>query len=145
MAKLPDNVATLGGQALSELELKIHGLHLKRSEQNAHVNLKYIQTDFQCFSEWGCDELRAFSAFINKLTQQTWDRIFQTGGKLGRKGGLGMTPLPKDKYPARPVLEKISPDLGFFELRVTQKARVHGFRSANAFFLVVLDKDHSIC
>jgi len=56
-----------------------------------------------------------------------------------------MTDLPKGLYPKTRVLEAISPDLGFFELRVTQKARVHGFRSANAFFLVFLDKDHAIC
>jgi hypothetical protein len=47
------------------------------------------------------------------------------------------------KLPYHPHLH-FNPDLTFFELRVTQQARVHGFRVKSAFFLVWLDREHRI-
>ena len=43
-------------------------------------------------------------------------------------------------------LKKIlSADISFFELRVTEKARVHGFKVNETFHLVFLDKGHQVC
>lgn len=38
----------------------------------------------------------------------------------------------------------LSEDIGWCEMRVTQKARVHGFRAGQGFFLVFLDRGHDI-
>lgn len=114
--------------------------------ENAYLALKYYQPEHECFSDWKPDELRAFSEFTRKLSQQRWQQIFQSGGSLGNKQGLGYTKHSnKSKLPNSTVIDKISPDIDFFELRVTQKARVHGFRSMSTFFLVWLDRNHKIC
>ena len=59
--------------------------------------------------------------------------------------GLGYT-AHKDrrKLPNNGLRHLISPEFEFAEMRVTQRARVHGFRMKATFFLVWLDKDHQI-
>jgi hypothetical protein len=110
-----------------------------------NVNLKYYDPDFECFSEWTSDELKSFSEFTQKLKRLTWQQIYKSGGRLGDKTGLGYTPHKTRAYlPKHPELDSLSPDITFFELRITQKARVHGFRVKSTFFLVWLDRNHQI-
>lgn len=122
-------------------------LSLSNNSDNdtAYVNLKYYRHEHQCFSEWDVDQLKALSAFCRKITQISWTDIYRTGGKAGNKTGLGYTPH-KDRraLPEAPELREISPDLTWFELRVTGEARVHGFRCKSAFFLVFLDRQHEV-
>jgi len=114
-----------------------------QSSSPPSVSLKYYNPRFECFSKWPPDKLAAFSSFIGKLAGHTWGAIYNTGGKLGNKTGLGYTPHKhRNKLP--PLPNGPSEDLTFFELRVTQEARVHGFRMGAVFFLVWLDKDHRI-
>jgi len=100
-----------------------------------HVNLKYYDPDFECFSEWTSDELKSFSELTKKLKCLTWQKIYKSGGRLGNKTGLGYTPHKTRAYlPKHSELDSLSPDITFFELRITQKARVHGFRVKSTFF-----------
>lgn len=129
---------------LSEVELKIHGLSTPKDKE-AHINLKYYDKNHECLSEWQTEELKSFSSFIEKINQSSWTDIYKGGGKSGNKSGLGMTyHKDRSKLPESPILDRISPDIKFFELRVTQKIRVHGFRSVSSLFLVWLDRDHKI-
>jgi hypothetical protein len=110
-----------------------------------HVNLKYYDPEFECFSEWTPDELKAFSEFIKKLKRLTWEQIYRSGGKRGDKTGLGYIPhKTRAVLPKHPELDFLNLDITFFELRITQKVRVHGFRVKSAFFLVWLDRNHRI-
>ena len=59
-----------------------------------------------------------------------------------RKTGLGYTPHDLGALPRPAFADGISEDVAWFGLRVTQKARVHGFRAGAAFFLVFLDRNH---
>lgn len=144
-SKIPLSVVGISqhGQ-LSEIERKIHGLTTPR-EENPHINLKYFDKNFECFGAWQTEELKAFSGFIEKFNQTNWTDICKSSGKAGNKSGFGMT-YHKDrkKLPLTTILDEISPDIKFFELRVNQKARVHGFRSVSSFFLVWLDRNHKI-
>lgn len=115
------------------------------NNDTAFVNLKYYRHEHQCLSTWTQDELRAFSAFCRKITQTSWTNIYRTSGAPGDKQGLGYTiHSNRNVLPKSPDLEKFSPDLTWFELRVTGEARVHGFRCKSAFFLVYLDRQHEI-
>ena len=109
-----------------------------------YVALRFYQPDFQCFSEWAADELRAFSDFNRKLRQMTWQLVYQSGGRVGEKTGLGYTTWPRAVLPPPAELAAISDDITWFELRVTKRARVHGFRAGAAFFLVYLDRLHEV-
>jgi len=131
----------------TEIEKAILGIQGDGDETKEipHVNLKYYSFGYQCFSEWNVTLLRAFSDFCRKLKQLTWAEIYKTGGQVGSKTGLGYTPhRNRDSLLAHQELAEVSPDLTFFELRIDQEARVHGFRMKDAFFLVWLDKDHKI-
>ena len=109
------------------------------------VALKYYDPSFQCFSEWTPPELKAFSNFCKRITQSTWPDILSSGGKAGRKKGFGHTVHKnRSNLPKSSLLDKISEDIAFFELRVSKKSRVHGFRCASAFFLCWLDRNHEI-
>jgi|GEM_PF-664292 len=135
---------------LTDMERKVFGFSQDRKKEKnqepPYISLKYFQPSFQCFSEWQSDELKAFSSFVEKLRKTSWDQIYRTGGKTGRKSGFGYTPHKNTKkLPNIKQLESIvSPDITYFELRVTGKARVHGFRMKSAFFLVWLDHEHDI-
>ncbi len=116
-----------------------------KEAETPHVNLKYYTPSFECISSWEEEYLKAFSSFIEKMRLMKWSDIYKTGGSLGHKTGVGYTILDKKKYPKNQMLDTVSEDITFFELRIDKTARVHGFRCLDAFYLVYLDKSHQIC
>ncbi|CUN95244.1 MULTISPECIES: MAG6450 family protein [Clostridium] len=128
--------------SLSDIEAKLLGVN--GSDDKAFVVLKHFDSSYQCFSEWKENELRDFSNFIKTINQMTWSEIYKSGGK-SNKTGLGYTVhTNKEVLPNLKLIETISEDITFFELRVSKKARVHGFRVKSAFYLVWLDRGHKI-
>ncbi len=136
--------ATSNGK-LNPLERLVLNADKDREAEKPHVNLKYYEHSYECFSCWEPSELAAFSDFLHKLRSTNWQSIFESGGKRGNKTGFGYT-IHKNwgALPNNEVLKNISPDITCFELRVTQKMRVHGFRAVDAFYLIWLDRRHRI-
>lgn len=132
--------------SLSMREATLLGVsHERRDGERPYVNLKYYRPDHQCLSAWSREKLQAFSGFCRQLTQMCWADIYATGGKAGTKTGLGYTIHKNhDVLPKNNELQDISPDLTWFELRVDEESRVHGFRVKDAFFLVYLDQNHDV-
>ena len=108
------------------------------------VCLTLVNHEWECFSDYSRDEMRAFWKFQNKFSQQTWEQVQRSGGRQGSKTGLGYSKIERDQYPGEYLKRNISPDVTFFELRVSRKSRVHGFRSRDIFYICFLDKDHRI-
>lgn len=131
----------------SNIEKIAFGIDPNDESSTPFIVLKYYQPQHQCFSEWNTQELKALSSFIVKLSRTNWQSIIQSGGKVGKKTGFGYTRHKNTKLPecCNSVKDKISEDIHFSELRVTQQARVHGFRVKEAFFIVLLDRNHDIC
>ena len=128
------------------MEQELLGLREEHPDrEKGYVALKYFQSSYECFSDWSKDELKAFSGFCRKVAERSWEQIRQSGGGSGNKSGLGFT-AHKDRrrLPNNGLRDLISPEVDFSEMRVTQKARAHGFRMKATFFLVWLDKDHRI-
>lgn len=145
--RIPATEATTGvgkTRFLSPVERELIGIvGADQSSTTPSVSLKYYDPKFECFSAWSPEKLAAFSSFLGKLAGHTWNEVYRTGGKPGYKVGLGYTPhKDRGKLPSIPV--GLSEDLTFFEMRVTQEARVHGFRVNSIFFLVWLDQGHRI-
>ena len=108
-------------------------------ERHAYIALKYFDKNFECFSEWSCDDLACFSNFIDKINKLTWKEI-------KRHPGLQLKNIDNAQgIPTTDIQEKLSKDITFYELRVNQKARVVGFRRNSIFFLCWLDRNHRIC
>lgn len=149
--------SSLGNVQGSELEKKIFDLPVYKKDgsresvngKNPYVVLKYFQDSWECFSVWTADELRLFSKFLATFSEHTWDSVYRSAGKGINKGSLGYTPydiatMKEGKAILEKVKKLISPDIGFFELRVSDKIRLHGFQSQSAFFLVMLDREHRV-
>lgn len=119
-----------------------------KADEYVHLNMRYYNHDFQCLSSWTASNLKSFSDFNHKLRQMSWDQINLSGGKLGKKTGLGCTKITFKQLPenARKSISKmgLNEDLSLLELRVAERPRVFGFRRENSFFLILLDQEHSV-
>ena len=172
MAKSKGILKSIANKGLSDAE-KLEHVHLNEHAQKimgiknvlkqeatkdnspadgeVHLNLKYFDSSFECFSEWSKEDLKAFSGLIDKLKERNWDQIKKTGGSAGHKQGLGFTALNEATLPKsiqdrlKTIKQAISSDISISELRVHIKARVHGFRLLNGFYVIWLDKDHRVC
>jgi len=118
----------------------------KLEGDRAHViaSIKFIQHDFQCFSDWSKQDMKTFWNFINKLHKYNWKNLLATGGKVA-KTDLAPTVIPIYKYPDNRFRRSIQNLVEMFELRVDNTKRVHGFRDGPVFFICWLDKNHRIC
>ncbi|WP_139252166.1 hypothetical protein [Hymenobacter psychrotolerans] len=129
--------------------IQVIGYSDKGNNAVAHPSLRYYQSSHECLSDWPAGNLKAFSSFIERVREQTWQQIYQSGGKGQNKAGLGYT-QHKDKsvLPNKGLVAGLGPDvnlmLDMFELRVTQRARVHCFRQAHFMFIVWLDGKHEV-
>lgn len=112
---------------------------------NVFLSLRFVQHQFQCFSEWDKNEMKSFWAFSEKLHDMTWEQILQQATKGRDKSGMAYTIISKNNYPKSEFSKTIDPHSNIFELRVTQKARVHCFRDKSICYVCWLDKNHQIC
>jgi hypothetical protein len=121
-----------------------NALGLGEGENIPYLQLKFFDSKHQCFSEWTTDELKLFTAFIDKIQKSNWNEIFKSGSGTN-KSGFGFTKCKDTSLlPNQEIVKSLSQDVNFFELRVSQKARVHGFRVKSAFCIVWLDRNHEI-
>ncbi|MEB0262552.1 MULTISPECIES: hypothetical protein [unclassified Mucilaginibacter] len=111
---------------------------------NIFLSIRFVQKDFECFSEWQKDEMGLFWDFNDRIHQSTWTQVYAQSGKTD-KSGLAITPIKKSQYPHNDFVKKLSQDVDLFELRVSQKIRVHGFRDGAILYLCFLDRNHKIC
>lgn len=125
--------------------LKQNDLPPKTELEVPYISLKYYDPDFECFSKWQKAELKGFTKLITMISKSNWVDI-------PKNKGLGHTildiPTLKNstaKSKISNLKKTLSADISFFELRVTEKARVHGFKINETFHLVFLDKGHKVC
>ena len=118
---------------------KIDGEHA-----NVFVSLRFIQEKHECFSDWDKNDMTSFWNFNRKIHGYTWAQILSTSGKTD-KNGFAYTLLPSSKYPNQDFIKDLDPETSFFELRVTQKGRIHGFRDKSVLYICWLDRNHKIC
>lgn len=114
-------------------------------KKNPDLSLKYYDYNYQCFSELEAEDLKQFTDVCRKFSQMNWIDIKKQAGKKGKKTGLAPTMIERSQLPKSNILNRISDDIEFMELRLSQTARIFGFRSSATFFLVFLDKNHDIC
>jgi hypothetical protein len=70
--------------------------------------------------------------------------LYQQSGK-NNKSGFGYTEIDRKQYPNSEFRNKLSPDITLFEVRASDKIRLHGFRHGAVFYICWLDKNHEIC
>lgn len=107
------------------------------------ISFLHLQNSYQCFSEWSKQEMNDFWNFYTKVHEYTWTQIYASARK-SNKNGLAYTVIDKKMYPSPEFKTTLSEDITIFELRVNQKARVHGFRNKSVFYICWLDRNHQI-
>ena len=107
------------------------------------ISFLHLQNDFQCFSDWEKHEMSDFWAFYKKVHEYTWSNVYSTARK-SQKSGIAYTIIPIKKYPNPDFKKSLSEDITLFELRVSDKIRVHGFRNKSVFYICWLDRNHTI-
>lgn len=107
------------------------------------LSLRFLQKDHECFSNWDKTEMNIFWKFNSEIHEKTWTMVYSTARKTN-KSGLAYTQLPISTYPTSEFKNQLSKDITLFELRLTDKIRVHGFRHKSIFYLCWLDKSHTI-
>ena len=129
---------------IKDVEAKVTPIDLEKQklsseEEGVSISLKYFRQETECFSDWQPDELKKFSAIINKIKQLPSSKL------------KGYKPLcePHKNAPAEQRFSRpsqLSEDLSFFEIKVdsSNAARVHGVFVGSVFFLVWLDRLHAV-
>jgi len=110
---------------------------------NIFVSLRYVQHSWQCFSEWSKIEMTEFWGFLRKIHEYTWAMLFSQSGK-GGKTGMGYTQVAIEKYPQSSFRDNLDPNITLFELRISEKSRVHCFRHESVCYICWLDRNHDI-
>lgn len=142
VARQQDALPDLTERALGIRRAATASSQAANAQSKPYVALKYFDHGFECFSAWTPDELRLFSGFLTKLSGLTWEQVPKVQG-LGFKA-INLATIAAGRDNLTRVRDKLSPDIGFVELRVNQRMRVHGFRVEDAFFLVLLDREHRL-
>lgn len=88
--------------------------------------------------------MKAFWRFLGKLKRADLSDAVQFAGK-GMSAGFGMTKIQKHLYPSGGFIPEADGDEEFYELRVDNKKRIHGFYKGNIFHICYLDRNHRIC
>ncbi|WP_343671531.1 hypothetical protein [Chitinophaga sp.] len=117
---------------------------LNGNEAHVMASFRFVQNDFQCFSDWSKQDMKIFWNFIKKLHNNSWRTVLAAGGKVA-KTGLAPTIIPINKYPDGALRRAIENEYVMFEFRVDHVKRIHGFRRGPVFYICWLDKNHKIC
>lgn len=97
-----------------------------------------------CFQHCNNDELRQVMDCLRQLTIMSWLQVRNTGGKRGKKTGLGFTPYGDGDLNGVNRPATLSSDLQIVGVRGTDKMRVYGAHSDGVFYLLWFDRNHQI-
>lgn len=122
---------------------KLLGNNENGDDSKVIISFLHVQNDFQCFSSWSKQEMNDFWNFYKKIHEYTWSQVYSTGRK-SQKNGFAYTIIPASKYPNPEFKNQLSKDITLFELRISQKGRVHGFRDKSVMYICWLDRNHNI-
>ena len=107
------------------------------------VSFHWFDSRAECVSDWSGEESKQLFDCLNRFCSQPWQMVLKSGGSLGGKAGLGFTNIDKGSL-KRALPRAVSPDVTISELRVCQTKRVFGVRNESTFYLVWLDRTHSV-
>tara|TARA_R100000789_G_scaffold99285_2_gene105379 strand:+ start:435 stop:851 length:417 start_codon:yes stop_codon:yes gene_type:complete len=105
----------------------------KIHDEKASVVLRHFDKQFECFSSWPPQDLKALSRFVDKMNTRTQAQVTVDTKFCHAHKGKQRT-LPKS----------LSPEQKVFSLDVTGAGRAHGVFSDGKFFLVWLDRKGKI-
>lgn len=119
-------------------QIQVHPSSDDLSQQNPpNFSLRYLRKDY-CISKCQQEEKAAFADTLHKLSQMTWQQIFQAG-----KHGMGFEKIARDGIkPGIPP--HIGEDVNLIAFRFYGKAPMVGYRDRATFYVLWLDRDFTL-
>lgn len=119
-------------------KIQTHASAEDLSQQNPPAfSLRYLRGDY-CLSKCEKDEKAAFADTLHRLSQMTWQQIFQAG-----RHGLGFEKIARSSIKSG-VPPEISEDVNFLAFRFCAKAPMVGYRDGSVFYVLWLDRAFSL-
>lgn len=145
MGKINKNVAStkVKHKIKNHTDVVVEDIESNGNEKNVFISIKHLQSNFECFCDWSKSDMGFFWNFNNFLHSLTWEQVYSTSRK-NYKAGVAYTVISRSRYIKIPFIKSLSPEITMFELRVSDRIRVHGFRDKSIFNLCILDKDHRL-
>lgn len=109
------------------------------------LSFEYIRAgkDF-CLSHSEKSEVKEVMDCLRQLTSMSWYDVLGTGGKKGKKDGLGHTVYDDSALCCVKRPEQISRDIRISAVRASSKYRVFGFYFDHVYYLLWFDRNHQI-
>ena len=105
----------------------------------------HFDTSKECPSEWTGEQVRALFALMQTASSMLWRDVKGTGGGRGgkKKVGVGFTSVyPKECK--RELPDQLAEDVNLSEMRVNGAARIFGVRHEATYYVIWLDRNHSV-
>jgi len=104
----------------------------------------HFDNSAECISDWSQDETRALFAAMKQASSMCWQRISSTGGQGRAAQGLAYKQIPLHRC-KRPLPASLGEDIDeIAEMRVSKAARFFGIRHEATFYVVWLDRSHTV-
>lgn len=109
------------------------------------LSFEYIKAgnDF-CLSRSEKTEIKEVIDCLRQLTAMPWYSVLSTGGKAGKKDGLGHTLYEDSELCCVKRPDQISKDIRISAVRASAKYRVFGFYLDHVYYLLWFDRNHKI-
>lgn len=109
------------------------------------LSFEYIKAgkDF-CLSHSDKNEIKEVMDCLRQLTAMSWYDVLNTGGKKGRKDGLGHTIYEDNALRCVSRPQQVSRDIHISAVRASSKYRVFGFYFEHVYYLLWFDRNHQI-
>ena len=111
---------------------------------NPKISFQYYDASTECIRVWDASESKQLFERLKYLSDMTWREVLSSGGRSGGKTGLGWTKISREGM-KRTWPANLSEDVSMCEIRICRRKRVFGVRDAETFYLVWLDRNHTVC
>ncbi len=111
----------------------------------ASVSFRYVEKGGSfCPSRCTQDEVREIVDCLRQFTTMSWQQVLNSGGKGGRKAGLGYTVYADGvlRGVARPEAMRYAGSI--FGIRASQKMRIFAIYDDHLVYLLWFDRNHEI-
>lgn len=141
--RIPNLTPVAGGLKIPNQPFKTLRDDVNANELNPRFSFLFFDKQGECISKWTSEETIQLFDQLQHMCKMTWQQVIESGGKAGSKTGVGFTNIRaaglKRGWPIN-----LSGDAQMSEFRVCQKKRVFGVRKESTFYIVWLDRNHSV-
>ena len=105
-------------------------------DQNVSFSFRYLDTSSECSTSWTKEEIKRLFNTLEKASKMDWEQIKKSDGMDFKQ--------VSQKSCSRMLSSQLVGDISLFSMRVSKKSRIFGTKVHHCFFLIWLDKNHTV-